>query len=424
MRKASMRIAEMIVLGSALVLAGCGTPVQKAEVKIARDVPQGVDSKPIQFRKVVVKMRRGEEIGESQAGMLCLPGPKIEWKGGRVNVGDEEFTDVFREELQKYNYTVVGDPNALFEDPSAWKAELLVAGVINKLQVNACYPMGGFGNWKDSKGSAFVRVQWQIYGQLERKIVYETTTEGSYEATSSSSMGVEKALTNAFGVAVQNLLADAKFHKLVTESRALTSSLEGRPGVPLELRLAKGTSGVSAARDATMTVYAGSGHGSGFLITSDGHVITNEHVVKEAKFVKVRLANGREVLGDVLRTNTASDVALIKLRESNLPTTVLALGIPPEVGSEVYAIGSPRSDSLDVTVTKGIVSGYRDERGQKRIQSDVQIHPGNSGGPLINKDGKVVGVAVAGLMLGGASQNLNFFLPIDDVVTGLNLVIR
>lgn len=418
------RIVGMVMIGGALVLAGCGTPVQKAELKVARDVPQGADSKPIQFRKVVVKMRRGEEIGEMQVGVLCLPTQKVEWKGGRVNVGDEEFTDVFREELQKFNYTVVGDPNALFEDPSAWKAELIVAGVINKLQVNACYPMGGFGNWKDSKGSTFVRVQWQIYGQLERKVVYETTTEGSYEATSSSSMGVEKALTNAFGVAVQNLLADAKFHKLVTETRALTSSVEGRPGTPLEVRLAKGVSGLPAARDATMTVYAGAGHGSGFLISSDGHVITNEHVVKEAKFVKVRLANGREVLGDVLRTNTASDVALIKLREVNLPTTVLALGIPPEVGAEVYAIGSPRSDSLDVTVTKGIVSGYRDERGQKRIQSDVQIHPGNSGGPLINKDGKVVGVAVAGLMQGGASQNLNFFLPIDDVVSGLNLVIR
>lgn len=182
------------------MVACSGAPVQKAEQKVAREVQRGADAKPIQFKKVVVKLRRGEVIGESQVGLLCLPGPKVEWRGGRVNIGDEEFTEVFREELEKYNYPVVGDPNALFDDPSSWKAELLVAGLINKLQINACYPMAGFGNYRDSKGAAYVKVQWQIYGQLERKVVYETTTEGSYEADSSGSMGIEKAMTNAFGL--------------------------------------------------------------------------------------------------------------------------------------------------------------------------------------------------------------------------------
>lgn len=427
--KIAMGIRWAVVVWAMLAgvaLVGCaGAPVQQAAVRQAREVAHGTDAKPIQFRKVVVKLRRGEEIGQAQVGVFCLPSEKIEWRGGRVNVADEEFTDVFREELQKYNYPVVGDPNALFEDPSSWKAELLVAGLINKIQLNACYPMAGFGNFRESKGAAFVRVNWQIFGQLERKVIYEVTTEGSYSAQNSGSMGIEKAMTNAFSAAVQNLLADPGFHNLVTQRKsASASSGPATPSAPLEVRVAQATTSLTAAREATVTVFAGSGHGSGFIISSDGFVVTNEHVVREARFVRVRLANGREVTGDVIRSNSERDVALIKLREGNLPSVVMTRGIQPMVGIDVYAIGTPRRESLDVTVSRGIVSAYRDERGQKLIQSDVQIHPGNSGGPLVTQDGKVVGMAVSGIMLGGASQNLNFFLPIDDAISGLNLIVR
>jgi S1-C subfamily serine protease len=75
-------------------------------------------------------------------------------------------------------------------------------------------------------------------------------------------------------------------------------------------------------------------------------------------------------------------------------------------------------------MTRGIVSAYRDERGQKFLQSDVQIHPGNSGGPLVTGDGRVVGIAVQGFMAGNASQNLNFFVPIDEAIAALNLQLR
>ena len=186
-----MRVLGFLLVGVAL-LSGCAAPVRQAEVRQAREVARGVDAKPIQFKKVVVKLRRGEEIGKSHVGLACLSNGKVEWKGGQVNITDDEFTEAFREELEKYNYPVVGDPNALFDDPSSWKAELLVAGQVNKLDISVCYPMAGFGNLKDSKGGAFVRVHWQIYGQLERKVVYETTTEGSFQSDSSTTFGIEK----------------------------------------------------------------------------------------------------------------------------------------------------------------------------------------------------------------------------------------
>ncbi|RVT83845.1 S1C family serine protease [Inhella crocodyli] len=423
----NMRVVVAFLVGIAL-LAGCAAPVRKAEVRQAREIPRGADAKPIQFKKVVVKLRRGEEIGSSHVGIACLPQGKVEWKGGKVNITDEEFTEAFREELEKYNYPVVGDPNALFDDPSSWKAELLVAGQINKLDISVCYPMAGFGNFKDSKGGAFVRVNWQVYGQLERKVIYETTTEGSFQSDSATSFGIEKSLTNAFAAAVQNLLADEKFHQLVKRSTATSgspeaSAVDNMP--PLEIKAPSVMSpSLDVARKATVTIFAGGGHGSGFIVSADGYVLTNEHVVREARFVTVRLSNGRETLGDVVRVSSRRDVALIRLREQNLPAVGMALNLQPPIGADVYAIGTPRRESLDTTVTRGIISAYRDERGLKFLQSDVQIHPGNSGGPLVTTDGRVVGIAVQGLMVGSASQNLNFFVPIDDAIGALNLKFR
>jgi hypothetical protein len=418
-----MKVAGIIIcIASLLLIQGCGSAksVQKAEVKVAREIPQGADVKPIQLRKIVVKMRRGEPIGQASTGTLCVPRETLEWRGGKVNITDDEFTEVFREELLKANYSVVGDPNALFEDPSAWKAELLVAGLINKIEANICFAL------RKSKGGSFIRVNWQIYGQLERKVIYETTTEGSYETDKLDSGGIPKFVTNAFAVAVQNLLADQGFHALVLRSKdqqagALPEPVYTSVAIDRSPRILRGISDVRAA---AVTVFAGRGHGSGFIISPSGYVLTNEHVVKEARFVKVRLANGREILGDVVRSDSARDVALIKVAETNLPCISLRLATAPNVGDEVYAIGTPLSEKLDVSVTRGIISAYRDEGGLKFIQSDVQVHPGNSGGPLVDKDGEVIGISVAGIMTGGVSQNLNFFVPIADAVSRLRIIFK
>jgi S1-C subfamily serine protease len=417
-------VATLLIAG-AVFLSGCATPVQQAQVKQTRDIPTGVDAKPIQFKRVVVKLRRGEPVGELLAGLACIKQPfsgDLTWRGGRLQINDEEFTESFREELQKANYPVVGDPNALFEDPSAWKAEVLVAGLITKVQMNACFPYGGFGNWRDSKGDAFVKVNWQVFGSLERKVVYEVTTEGSFSAKEAAPQGADRAIIGAFAAATQNLLADKGFHDLISRKGQQGST---NPSQQLQSKIwikkVESAGTITQARDASITVFAGTGHGSGFIISNDGYAITNEHVVKEARFIKARLANGREVLADVIRTDSARDVALLKLRETNLPAASIHQGVPPDVGEDVFAIGTPRQASLDVTVSKGIISSYRDIRNMKYIQSDVQIHPGNSGGPLVRRDGSVVGVAVQGLQIGGASQNLNFFIPISEALLAMNV---
>jgi hypothetical protein len=194
--------------------------VQKAEIKVPLEVQVGTDAKSIEFRKIVTKIPLGEQIGRIQHGWGCFPGASINWRGGRLNITDEELTDTFRKELERRNYRVVGDPYALFGEPSAWKAEILVAGLITKIEVNTCFPYSGsptlhIGNTSAVKGGAFMRVAWQVYSRLDGKVVYETTTEGSYHTEEVISGGFPVVLRNAFASNVRNLLADPGFHGLV-----------------------------------------------------------------------------------------------------------------------------------------------------------------------------------------------------------------
>jgi len=155
--------------------------------------------------------------------------------------------------------------------------------------------------------------------------------------------------------------------------------------------------------------------GSGFIISPDGYILTNNHLVGDAEKVQVELADGREFTAEIKGTDPESDVALIKIDASELPHLELADSDKLEVGEWVLAIGNPFG--LSHTVTAGIVSAKgRSDIGlttyEDFIQTDAAINFGNSGGPLINLDGKVVGINTAILGSTG-SIGIGFAIPIN-----------
>ncbi len=160
------------------------------------------------------------------------------------------------------------------------------------------------------------------------------------------------------------------------------------------------------------------GLGSGFIISDDGRIITNAHVVDGADTVTVTLKDGRILDGQVLGSDPVTDIAVIKVNERNLPTVALGNSDQLQPGEWSIAIGNPLG--LDNTVTVGIVSGVGRSSNQvgvpdKRvefIQTDTAINPGNSGGPLLNQQGEVIGVNTA--IINGA-QGLGFAIPINMV---------
>jgi serine protease Do len=157
------------------------------------------------------------------------------------------------------------------------------------------------------------------------------------------------------------------------------------------------------------------GVGSGFIITADGYVLTNAHVVAQAKEVTVKLTDKREFKAKVMGYDRKTDVALLKIEASNLP--VVKLGNPAEtkVGEWVVAIGSPFG--FENTVTAGIVSAKSrelpDEAYVPFLQTDVAVNPGNSGGPLFNMKGEVIGINSQIYSRSGGYQGLSFAIPID-----------
>lgn len=158
------------------------------------------------------------------------------------------------------------------------------------------------------------------------------------------------------------------------------------------------------------------GLGSGFIISEDGYILTNNHVVEGSSEVKVRMTNGDEYTAEVIGTDPASDVALIKIDAQNLPAVRFGNSDTTEVGEWVLAIGSPFN--FEYSVTKGIVSAKgRALGGNDRyvpfIQTDVPINPGNSGGPLFNMDGEVVGINSQIYTRSGGFMGVSFAIPIN-----------
>jgi len=167
-----------------------------------------------------------------------------------------------------------------------------------------------------------------------------------------------------------------------------------------------------------------SASGSGFVISSDGHVVTNHHVVEGASEVIVRLSDRREYKAEVIGSDKSSDIALLKITAEKLSVVKLGDSKKLKQGEWVLAIGSPFG--LDYSVTAGIVSAKgRSLPGENYvpfIQTDVAINPGNSGGPLFDMDGKVVGINSQIYSRTGGFMGLSFSIPVElmmDVVDQL-----
>jgi serine protease Do len=157
--------------------------------------------------------------------------------------------------------------------------------------------------------------------------------------------------------------------------------------------------------------------GSGFIISKDGYVITNNHVVSEAEEIVVRLNDRREFTAELIGTDKRSDIAVLKIDATNLPVLKLGDSSNLNVGEWVLAIGSPFG--FDHSVTAGIISAIGrslpNENYVPFIQTDVAINPGNSGGPLFNLDGEVIGVNSQIYSRTGGFMGLSFAVPVNVV---------
>lgn len=159
--------------------------------------------------------------------------------------------------------------------------------------------------------------------------------------------------------------------------------------------------------------------GSGVIVDDKGYIITNNHVVQGSSEIKVILDDGREVIGNVIGSDSLSDIAVVKIDAKNLVPALLGDSDKIETGEMVLAIGSPFG--LGQTVTSGIISAKRESVGNVKIagdypgfiQTDAAINPGNSGGPLVSLSGEVIGINSVIITQSGGYQGIGFAIPIN-----------
>ena len=169
---------------------------------------------------------------------------------------------------------------------------------------------------------------------------------------------------------------------------------------------------IARVNDSYFTIKAGESVGSGFVVNAAGDAITCKHVVGDAKEIEATLANGDKAKATVVATDEVRDLALLKLDRTGLPAVVFAPAANLKPGSRVAAVGAPMG--LQKSVTEGVVSATnREIKGQKYLQIDAALNQGNSGGPVVDANGEVVGVATATIK---EASNVGFAVPSETVL--------
>ena len=177
----------------------------------------------------------------------------------------------------------------------------------------------------------------------------------------------------------------------------------------------KTVSNLSEAIKSSVTIKENNRHGSGFIISNDGYIVTNYHVISNSNNLVVQLSNGKEFKANVIRKSKIYDLALLKIDTNNLTAFNINNNIDLGIASLVYAIGTPSGEDLSQSISKGIVSGFIEaENGSKLIQTDASVNGGNSGGPLINKEGIVIGV-VNSKLIGLGIEGIAFGIPAYEI---------
>ena len=237
---------------------------------------------------------------------------------------------------------------------------------------------------------------------------------------SASELEALRQTSKAFSAVAKNAVPAVVFVKV---EKTIETGSTGAPGAPFQYNDPFDFFGdefserfFRGRRPRQPREYRQTGQGSGFIISDDGYILTNNHVVGEADTITVKTHDGREFGAELVGTDEKSDVAVIKIDGENLPTMPLGDSDSLETGEWVIAIGNPFG--LAETLTFGIVSakgrsavGIADY--EDFIQTDAAINPGNSGGPLINLDGEAIGINTAIFSRTGGSVGIGFAIPIN-----------
>lgn len=398
------------------IILSC-VPSQKMEI-IPPEQPIIVDYEStanISFKRIIFQIPPGTQIGAAYEGLANVKRQNYYWQTS-ISIGHEIFNEIANEELRNAGYNVIGGEKLLFDINEAWKANFLLGARIIDLKFNTYSSV----SWENAEGS--LTVEWELYNKNKREVIFRKRTFGA--AKSEETTGTE-CLFTAFRIAISDLLADRLFVNKLALSGKNTEQHE--PPNKIILINAKSLSDhqdikklINKAIESIVTIKVEHGFASGVIISSEGYVITNYHIIEGKNFIDATLSNGITLQMQVIRESPDYDLALLKINGSGFKSLPLGDSSEQIVGEEVFAIGTPFHTELSQSVTKGIISGKRIFREKEYIQTDVKVNPGNSGGPLINSKGEIIGIVTLKVVELGY-EGLAFCIPVNIALRELGI---
>ncbi|MBN9514483.1 MAG: hypothetical protein J0H97_13845 [Alphaproteobacteria bacterium] len=207
---------KILVVAASLMLMGACAPMQQIE-RVPEVDPKMAESfaqtKSFVYERAIVRGERGEGVVTVQGGLACVPHAQGLAQSEQYAATNQAFENAFQEEFARAGYRIaktVGSGD-LFTDKKDIAADFRIAGVVTKLKMNVCFPMAGFGNFTTGKGEASLTVEWQVYSNATKSVVYTSVQKGYAIISSSVANPVNELWREAFARAVRGLLADDRF---------------------------------------------------------------------------------------------------------------------------------------------------------------------------------------------------------------------
>lgn len=405
-------MARVIVLILSGMLAACVSAQPITMPQNLEPIPvNDRETAPVAFYRLLVRIPSGRKVGYHHAGLLKIRQYAHVWNSS-ITVASDEFKLLASETMRNQGYNVLGAENLLFGKDESAKATYQLGGTVTDLTFNTFAPLAG--GYSEAK----ITVEWQVFNTLQRQVVFQDTTEGYAKGEGTEAQPVQAAFVNA----LTNLLGNPRFVELLTVD-AVASSTSAVPKITAKVCDASAVSelpgDIEEAFEAVFVIRAGSTTGSGVIVSPDGHALTAAHVVSGLDEVTVRLRSGLELSAQVLVSDPAQDIALIELAGSG-HACARAVDSPPPIGADLFAVGAPSGQQLAFSVSRGVVSGFREFDHAVYIQTDASLNPGNSGGPLFDSSGRLVGI-VSWKISAPGFEGLAFGVPFAAAQTAVGL---
>jgi len=343
-----------------------------------------------------------------------------DFNSNRINISAPERTNIIYKDID-----VSDDLNKILAQNTYYDTT-----AYRKLSLNdynwvalKCNVVGLSWHHIDYEACVDLTCQWTFIENMTEKILStKTITSRSNWGIYTNGEDKDTLITDAIKQGLYDILSNKETAKYLVGAKAAFEPTYTAWTVQNIEHAQKYSSTIQEATKSVVTVKLPKGHGSGCLISEDGYIITNSHVVSDTNVFTVIFQNGDKHIGRLIRSNPLYDLALIKVDTVPARTKPLQLGTDDNwsIGTDVYAIGTPSDVDLSQTLTRGIVSATRVIGDIKYIQSDASISPGNSGGAMLTKDGFLIGIVNAKL-IGTGVQGLGFAIPSDYIEKALKL---